>query len=169
MAQKLIIDADPGIGDALAVLTAMADPAIDLLAVTATGGTVSGAQATRNIHYLIELVDPVRHPRIGQCHLPAAINDALPEITRTWTRLNGAEGLGDTPVPAADLHNRRESARLIVDLAREFPGEVRLLTLGPLSNLAVAADYDPQLCECLHSVVVLGGSVCAGGDVTAAA
>ena len=69
----------------------------------------------------------------------------------------------------ADLHNRRESAKLIVEIAREYPGEVRLLTLGPLSNLAVAADFDPQLSENLHSAVILGGSVSCGGDVTAAA
>ena len=68
----------------------------------------------------------------------------------------------------ADLHNRRESARLIVDITREFPGEVRLLTLGPLSNLIVAADFDRELSRHLHSLVVLGGSVQHGGDVTAA-
>ena len=52
MTQKLLIDADPGIGDALAILIALADPALDVLALTACGGTVSGPQATRNLHYL---------------------------------------------------------------------------------------------------------------------
>jgi len=169
LAQKLIIDADPGIADALAILTAMADPSVELLAVTATGGAVSGAQATRNLHYIVDLIDPVRHPRIGQCSRPAAINDALPEITQAWKQLNGDKGLGTVDIKSADLHNRRESARLIVDIAREHPGEVCLLTLGPLSNLALAADLDPQLSETLHSVVALGGSVQAGGDVTASA
>jgi len=169
LVQKLIIDADPGIGDTLAVMTAMADPSVELLAVTATGGAVSGTQATRNLHYLIELIDPVRHPRIGQCERPATINDALPDITSKWRYLNGEQGLGNAKVPMADLHKRRESARLIVDVARQHPGEVRLLTLGPLSNLALAADLDPQLCEHLHSVISLGGSVQMGGDVTAAA
>ena len=61
MSQKLIIDADPGIGDALAILAAMADPSIELLAVTASAGTVSGMQATHNLQFLIDLVDPVRH------------------------------------------------------------------------------------------------------------
>ncbi len=169
MVQKLIIDADPGIADALAILTAMADPSIELLAVTATGGAVSGAQATRNLHYIVDLIDPLRHPRIGQCDLPAAINDAMPEITQAWMQLNGDKGLGTAEIKSADLHNRRDSARLIVDIAREHPGEVCLLTLGPLSNLALANELDPQLSESLHSVVVLGGSIQAGGDVTAAA
>ncbi len=53
MTQKIIIDADPGIGDALAVLVAMADPAIEVIGLTATAGAVSGVQATRNLQYLI--------------------------------------------------------------------------------------------------------------------
>lgn len=169
MVQKLIIDADPGVGDTLAILTAMADPSVELLAVTASAGVISGVQATRNLQYLVELVDPVRHPRIGQCNRPASINDAMPEIAELFRSLNGPNGLGQTDVQIADLHNRRESAKLIVDIAREFPGEVRLLTLGPLSNLFVAADFDPQLAEHLHSVVSLGGSTQAAGNVTAAA
>ncbi len=169
MAQKLIIDADPGIGDTLAVLTAMADPSIDLLAVTAAAGIVSGVQATRNLQYLIELADPVRHPRIGQCSRPAAVDDAMPDVANLYRHLNGREGLGQTEIQTVDLHNRRESAKLIVDISREFPGEVRLLTLGPLSNLFVAADFDPQICDHLHSVVTLGGTTQAAGDVTAAA
>lgn len=169
MVQKLIIDADPGIGDTLAILTAMADPSIELLAVTATAGVISGKQSTRNLQYLIELIDPVRHPRIGQCHLPASINDAMPETAELFISLNGPNGLGHTDVQTADLHNGRESAKLIVDIAREFPGEVRLLTLGPLSNVVVAADFDPQLTTHLHSIVSLGGSTQAAGDVTATA
>lgn len=169
MVQKLIIDADPGIGDALTVLTAMGDPSVELLAVTASAGIVSGLQATRNLQYLIELVNPVRYPRIGQCNLPAFINDAMPEIAELSRSLNGHDGLGQTDVGIADLHNRRESDKLIVDLVREYPGEVRLLTLGPLSNLFLAADRDPQLSGHLHSVVSLGGSTHAAGDVTASA
>ena len=169
MVQKLIIDADPGIGDALAILTAMGDPSIEVLAVTGSAGTVSGLQATRNLQYLIELTNPVRFPRIGQCNRPAAINDAMPEIAELSRSLNGHDGLGQTDVGVADLHNRRESDKLIVDLVREYPGEVCLLMLGPLSNLFVAADRDPQLSEQLHSVVALGGSTQAAGDVTASA
>ena len=63
MAQKIIIDADPGIGDALAIFVALADPSIDVVGLTAVSGAVSGIQATRNLHYLIGLADPLRHPR----------------------------------------------------------------------------------------------------------
>ena len=98
MAQKLIIDADPGIGDALAILAALVDPTVDVLAVTACAGVVSGVQATRNIQYLIDLADPVRHPRIGQCTREACINDALPDVEQLYRQLNGTHGLGDADV-----------------------------------------------------------------------
>ena len=65
MARKLIIDADPGIGDALAVVMAACHPEIDLLAVTAAAGSVSGEQATRNLLAVISLLDPPRWPRFG--------------------------------------------------------------------------------------------------------
>lgn len=168
MAQKLIIDADPGIGDALAVLTAIADPSVDLLAVTATAGSVSGIQATRNLQYLVEMADPVRHPRIGQSSIELALGHDAPDCMSTRHALNGANGLGDLDVEIPDLHNRRESAHLIVDVVREHPHEVRLLTLGPLNNLLVACDLEPDLPELLGGVVSLGGSVSVGGDITAA-
>ena len=66
MAQKIIIDADPGIGDALAILVALADSSLDVLGLTAVAVMVSGIQATRNLHYLIGIADPLRHPRVGQ-------------------------------------------------------------------------------------------------------
>lgn len=169
MARKILIDADPGISDALAVLVALADPTLDVLALTACGGVVSGAQATRNLHYLVGLVDPVRHPRIGQadesdhpCHIWPA---GMPHPHA----LNGRFGLGDTEPLVPDLHNRRESARLIVDIAREHPQDVRILSFGPLTNVALALDLDPELPMLLNGLICLGGSLHSIGDVTPSA
>ena len=66
MPQKLIIDADPGIGDALAIALALADPDLDVIALTAVGGAVSSVQAGRNLQALLEALDPPKWPRIGQ-------------------------------------------------------------------------------------------------------
>lgn len=167
--QKLVIDADPGIVDALAILVAMADPSVDVLAVTATSGTVSGVQATRNLHYLIGLADPLRHPRVGQSDLTLAPADQTPAGMPGPNVLNGRCGLGDVEPQVPDLHNRRESAKLIVDVVREHPQEVRLLALGPLTNIAMAIELDPELPMILNGLVCLGGAFRAGGDVTATA
>lgn len=166
MTQKLIIDADPGIVDALAILVAMVDPTVDLLALTATSGAVSGVQATRNLHFLTGLADPLKHPRIGQSDLPSESLPELPAGMPSPSQLNGRFGLGELQPNVPDLHNRRESAKLIVDVVRESPGEVRILTLGPLTNISLAIDLEPELPLLLNGLVILGGAFASGGDVT---
>lgn len=167
MTQKFIIDADPGIGDALAILVAMADPSIDVLGLTAVAGSVSGVQATRNLHYLIGLADPLRHPRVGQSDIAEASADHIPSGMPLQQSLNGRMGLGEVDPRVPDLHNRRESPKLIVDLVREHPHEVRILTFGPLTNVAMAFDLDPDLPLLLNGIMCLGGVMRRSGDVTA--
>ncbi|MCA9085338.1 MAG: nucleoside hydrolase [Planctomycetaceae bacterium] len=166
MAQKIIIDADPGLDDAFAILTALVDPSVEVLGLTATAGTVSGLQATRNLQFLNAIVDPIKHPRIGLSELPASIHAAGQADVPTRHNFSGGHGLGDVVVNVPDLHNRRESAKLIVDLVHEFPHQVRLLTLGPLTNLATACDLDPELPSLLQSIVCLGGADHVSGDIT---
>ena len=83
--------------------------------------------------------------------------------------MNGQTGLGDFPPHEIDLHNRRDSAKLIVDLVRDAPNEVKILTLGPLTNIARAIELSPELPGLIGGLVCLGGSVNCGGDVTATA
>lgn len=164
--QKLIIDADPGIADALAILVALADPSIDVLGLTAVSGSVSGVQATRNLHYLVGLSDPLRHPRVGQSDISEASADHIPSGMPLQQSLNGHLGLGELDPRVPDLHNRRESPKLIVDLVREYPQEIRILTFGPLTNIAMAFDLDPDLPLLLNGMICLGGTVRHSGDVT---
>lgn len=170
MPQKLIIDADPGIGDALAIAVALFDPEIDLIGVTATSGCVSGPVATRNIQAIIEALDPPKWPRIGSCDretLPT-LRDFATESVST-SALNGPSGLGDWDFRVAELASPKESAKLLIELVRAEPLEITLLTLGPLTNIALALDRAPDFLDLLRGIVVLGGSVTAGGDVTPAA
>ena len=168
MVRRVVIDADPGIADALAILIALAEPSVEVLALTACSGTVSGIQATRNLHQLTELSALERYPRVGQsdrdcgCQKSSAVTVSSPE-------LNGKFGLGEIEPLIPDLHNRRESSRLLVDLFREHPQQVDLLTLGPLTNLALALDLEPELPMLMGRTVCLGGSLHTVGDVTAAA
>jgi len=162
--QKLIIDADPGIGDALAVVTALVDPSAEVIGLTAVPGAVAGHQATRNLQFLTDLLDPIKHPRIGQSEGAAYAGD---EYSFGHARASGIQGLGDLEFDIFDLANRRESAKLIVDLAQEFPQEVRVLTLGPLTNLASALELNPDLPQRLDGVVCLGGTDGCPGDISA--
>ncbi len=170
MAQKIIIDADPGIGDAIAISVALMDTEIDVLGITATAGCVSGRAATRNIHSLVETLDPPKWPRLGSSEAAAPyLGNEDNEHIADPVKLNGLTGLGDADFAVADLHRPHESAKLMVDLVREHPNEIILLTLGPLTNIQVANELAPDFLSQLNGVVCLGGSIEVGGDVTAAA
>ena len=170
MAHKLIIDTDPGIGDAIALAVALLDPELDVLGVTATAGCVSGAAASRNVQAIVEHLDPSKWPRIGCADgKVASFGTDVGAHPVTLTDLNGPSGLGDWEFRVADLHHRHESAKLMVDIARSEPNEVTLLTLGPLTNLELACERAPDFLQLLKEIVVFGGTVSGAGDVTAAA
>lgn len=167
MARKLIIDLDPGIGDAVAAVLAMLDPEIDLLALTATAGIVSGETATRNVHGIVASVDPPKWPRIGSAPPSAGLQRS--GFEPGLNALNGKTGLGDLDIFAPELHHRHESSKVLIDTVRAHPHEVTLLTLGPLTNVAAACERAPDFMDALGGLVCLGGSVAVGGDITAAA
>src|SRR6266478_4185681 len=128
MARKVILLADPGIDGAFAISLALNDRNLDVLCLAATAGNVPAAQATQNVHILVEQMDPPRWPRFGA---------ALPvEYDVDGTRLHGPGGLGGLTFPCAELHHLHPSDKLIVDLARQFPKEIDVIVLGPLTVLA---------------------------------
>jgi inosine-uridine nucleoside N-ribohydrolase len=168
--QKLIIDADPGIGDALAITAALFDPNIDLVGITATAGCVSARNATRNVQAIVEMLDPPKWPRLGG--LDSDISQTLPPQSDApvgTPALNGPAGLGDVQFEIAALHHQRESVRLLMEMVRAEPNEITLLTLGPLTNVELACERAPDFLSRLKGLVCLGGAIEFGGDVTAAA
>ncbi|MEX0716707.1 MAG: nucleoside hydrolase [Planctomycetaceae bacterium] len=170
MAQKIIIDADPGIGDALALAVALFDSELDVLGVTATAGTVSGPVAARNAQAIVEALDPPKWPRLGCSDAEQPVVDLnFGSKAFSPAALNGESGLGDFQFAVADLHHQRESAKVMIDLVRDNPHEVTLLTLGPLTNVHLACERAPEFLELIRSLVCFAGSVQVGGDVTAAA
>jgi inosine-uridine nucleoside N-ribohydrolase len=159
MARKAILVTDLGIDGAFAASLALADPDIEVLALAATAGNVSSAQATRNVHILVEQIDAPRWPRLGA---------ALPvEYDANQTALHGPGGLGGTDFPCAQLHHQHTSDKLITDLVRQNPKQVTVLLMGPATVLARALDRDPELATLLERVIVLGGAWREPGDVAA--
>jgi inosine-uridine nucleoside N-ribohydrolase len=175
MPQKLIIDADPGIGDALAIAAALLDPDLDLIALTAVGGCVTPELAWRNLQSVVEALDPPKWPRIGVSDSGQRLQEAEVEHADSpvWMQrqrsLNGPDGLGDWKPSVADLHHPKDAAKLMTELARQHPQEIVLLTLGPLTNLAIACDRDAEFLGRLRGVVCLAGAVTAPGNITPAA
>jgi inosine-uridine nucleoside N-ribohydrolase len=161
MARKLIIVTDPGIDGAFAVALALHDPELELLGLAATAGNVSAEQATRNVHILIEQLDPPRWPRLGA---------ALPiEYGLDAVKLHGPGGLGGMDFPCAQLHHPHPSDKLISDLVRLYPKEVSVVLMGPASVFARALDRDSEIAELVERLIVVGGSWHEPGDASAVA
>ena len=163
MAKKLIIDCDPGIDDAVALCLALFDPRIEVLAVTAVEGQVSAEQASLNVQVLLDNLDPPRYPRVGTA---SPCEGTSPSLLR---RLHGDNGLGGIDLPVAQLHHQHPSEKIIYDEVRGAPGQVTILCLGPLTNLARAFQRDPDLALSIDQLILAGGSLCGIGDVTPAA
>jgi inosine-uridine nucleoside N-ribohydrolase len=167
-----MIDADCGVSDALAIALALVDPELDVLAVTATGGRVSVQQAARNLMTLIEAIDPPKWPRIGVADTPDSeyeqvrFSEQMGDELLTCRKLHGEAGFGDWPVGDAELHHPRSAAKLLCETTREYPGEVTLVTLGPLTTTAYAQELDPEFSARLKGLVSFAGSMHAGGDVS---
>ncbi len=163
MTRKVILDVDPGVDDAVALALALWDPRLEVLAVTATGGNVSPEQATRNVQTVIEQLDPPRWPRIG-----AANPDQT--LRRDGRSVHGENGLGGAQFRLAELHHRHRSDKVLSDTLRSVPsGEVTILALGPLSNIATMLRAEPDLAGIIGHLVIMGGAVTVPGNVTAAA
>lgn len=163
MPRKVIIDCDPGIDDAIALCLALFDPRLDVVAVTAVAGNVTAEQSSRNVQAIIDQLDPNRFPRIGT----ATSVDDVPAID--GSALHGADGLGNAGFEIARLQQQHLSEKLICDEVRAAPDEVTIVCLGPLTNVAMALQRDPEMAKLVSRIVIVGGSVSVGGNVTPAA
>ncbi|HYK95714.1 MAG TPA: nucleoside hydrolase [Candidatus Dormibacteraeota bacterium] len=157
----LLLDVDTGIDDALALLYACASPEVDLLAVTCVGGNVDARQVAWNTRAVLELA--------GRADVPVHLGREQPLVKSlvTTPETHGPTGLGYAllPEPTRTIE-AGEAADRIVELARSRPGELTLVTLGPLTNLAVALEREPALPSLLRALAIMGGAYRAPGNTT---
>jgi purine nucleosidase len=157
----LILDVDTGIDDALALLYACASPDADLLAITCVAGNVEADQVAENTLALLELA--------GRADVPVHVGAERPLVKAlvTTPETHGPAGIGYAELPpAARRLEPGHAADRIVELARSRPGEITLITLGPLTNLALALEREPALPSLLGSYVLMGGAYRAPGNTT---
>jgi inosine-uridine nucleoside N-ribohydrolase len=163
MARKIIIDCDPGIDDAVAICLALFDPRVEVLGITATAGRIDADQATGNVQAIVNHLDPPKYPRIGAAQ-PIEFAPVENDL-----EIHGNDGLGDFGFASGDRQHRQASDKVIGEILRQYPGQVSLVCLGPLTNVARAFQRDPGLEEMVDRVIISGGSVRMGGNITAAA
>lgn len=161
MSTPLVLDVDTGIDDALALLYACASPEVELLAVTCVGGNVEARQVAANTLAVLELA--------GRADVPVWLGEEQPLVKplETTPETHGPGGIGHASLPPARRGlEAGHAADRIVELARVRPGEVTLVTLGPLTNLAIALRREPALPSLLGGYVLMGGAYRAPGNTT---
>ena len=163
--QALIIDCDPGVDDAVALMLAFGSEAFELLAITAVGGNAPVVKTARNARILRQIV--------GREDVPVFMGADRP-LRREPAgagEFHGAEGLGDmTPFEPGAPCAADHAADAIIDLVMARPTKsVALAVLGPLTNLALALRKEPGLAERLGPAAVMGGARSEGGNITASA
>lgn len=160
LGRRIVLDTDPGIDDALAILLAVASPEVDLTAVTVTGGNCPMPQGVRNALAVLETV---------QSDVPVVPGVALPLIRPPYTaeETHGDAGLGNAHLPEprrapADEHAVDRIVREI--MTADTP--VTLVAVAPLTNVALAIRREPRIAERVHEVIVMGGAIDVPGNTT---
>ncbi|NPV42049.1 MAG: nucleoside hydrolase [Anaerolineae bacterium] len=162
MATKIIIDTDPGVDDTIAICMALRSPEVQVLGLTSVFGNVKGEVTAQNALRLVELE--------GHGDIPVARGSDLPLFSRfemDGAVVHGEDGMGNThpPTPRGKVIERT-AAQFIVDTVRANPGEMTLLAIGPLTNLALALRLDPGIAGLVKEVVVMGGAAACPGNMT---
>lgn len=159
--QKVIIDTDPGIDDAMAIHQAFADPRLDVIGLTTIFGNVTATRATRNALHLAEMAG---HPAVVAGGAPVPLRRA-PQPPADF--VHGPEGFGSLAAPVAGrAADPRSAAAYLCESCAAAPGEIIICAVGPLTNLAAALEHDPSITRNVQRVVVMGGSAARHGNVT---
>jgi len=159
--QKIIIDTDPGIDDAMAIHQAFADDRLDVVGLTTIFGNVTAIQATRNA---LHLADMAGHPTAVAGGAPVPLR-RTPEPPADF--VHGPEGFGRLPAPTPGrVADPRSAAVFLCESCAAAPGDIIICAVGPLTNLAAALAYDPSIARHAKRVVVMGGSAARHGNVT---
>src|SRR5437588_4550144 len=165
MPRPIIIDTDPGIDDAVAILLALASPELEVLGLVAVAGNLPLAATARNALSIVELAGRPELPVYAGC--PRPLGRKLIDVESA----HGAGGLGDLvlPPPVAILRPGHGILYLIDRLRRAEPNSVTLCALGPLTNIAMALVAAPDIAAGVAELVLMGGASHGQGNVTAVA
>jgi pyrimidine-specific ribonucleoside hydrolase len=161
----LVVDTDPGVDDAIALLVAMASPEVRLAAVTTVFGNVGLQATTANAQRLLALG--------GRADVPLGVGADRPLVhpqpyrAAEWHGSDGLGGLAHTLPPPAAPADPRGAVELIADVLRSAQAPVTIAAVGPLTNVALLLAVHPELASRIGRLVIMGGAL-ASGNVTEA-
>ncbi|AGZ42702.1 nucleoside hydrolase [Actinoplanes friuliensis] len=156
------LDCDTGIDDALALAYLLGHPGVDLTGIGTVSGNTAAGQAARNTLDLLALA--------GRDDVPVATGAHHPlggDFAGGAGPVHGSNGIGGVELPhTTRMPDDRSATDLLIEAAHRHPGELRVITTGPLTNLALALRREPELVTLVHDVTAMGGAVRAPGNIT---
>jgi len=166
MKKKVLIDCDVGVDDALALILAFHSPELKVEGITGVNGNVPLDKVFNNIQKVLSLIQPLHRPFIAR-----GADRPLKGTTLHAHSVHGEDGLGGARVECQEREEWWQvfpgrGDELITRMARKYPDEMTLIAIGPLTNLALGLQKDPEGMRKLKAVVIMGGAVRSEGNVT---
>ncbi len=162
----VLVDCDTGVDDAIALLYLLSRPDFEVVGITSVFGNNTARTCALNTLRVLQLA--------GHGSIPVAVGSEKPlvgEVEYLATHVHGSDGLGDTGIPVVDAVELSplSATQLITQVAARYSGELRILALGPLTNIAEALESDPALVDRVHDLVIMGGAADVAGNQSPAA
>ena len=162
---KIIIDTDPGVDDAMAIFYALASPELEVIGLTTVFGNAHVDVCTGNAQRILDVA--------GRSDIPVAMGAGRP-LASTYRGpadyVHGVNGLADIPLAAPSRPpHALDAAHFIIEQVMAAPGEITLVPVGPLTNIALAMLLQPDLPKHLAGMVIMGGNAFVGGNASPAA
>ena len=161
MPKKIVLDMDPGVVDAMVLCLAAFDPMVEIVALTSVGGNVPADVSAKNLHALVEFLDPPRLPRLGVGSPPDE------PVSFDYQHIHGDDGLGgESPLPVVERRSPHPAEKILCDAIRSDPENVIIICQGPLTNIARAVARDPELPNMIRHIYITGGTLNGQGNIT---
>jgi len=162
MTKRILIDTDPGIDDSLAILLAIASPELSLEGLSIVHGNCSLKQGTINALSILDLVNASHIPIAAGCELPLVQPSLLAPET------HGNTGLGYAKLPEPRIKPIvQHGCDFLIEQVMSNPGEISLVAIGPLTNVALAIRKEPRIAGALKELIIMGGAIRHEGNTTA--
>ncbi len=156
MTKKVILDCDPGVDDALAIFLAVRSPALELLGITTVNGNVGIDQTTKNALIVLEQAN-------ASVPVYRGMKQPLEKPLYSSSDIHGKDGLGGVNLPESEQKEESLSAPdYLIEMGRKHKGQITLITVGPMTNVAVAIQKDPEAMKGYKEIISMGGGVGTG-------
>jgi purine nucleosidase len=164
MVKRILFDTDPGIDDACAILLALASPEISVEGLSIVHGNCSLEQGTTNALSVLELANASQIPVAKGCELPLV----QPSLLAPETHGDSGLGYAKFPEPRAKPVGQH-AIDFLIEKILSSPGEITLVAIGPLTNIALAIRQEPRIVEAVKELIIMGGAIRHEGNTTALA